>query len=40
MESYPVRLIATDVMLVVAIALVMGWVVSHLTVKAKLKRHI
>ncbi len=40
LESYPVRLIATDVMLVVAIALVMGWVVSHLTVKAKLKRHI
>lgn len=40
LESYPVRLIATDVLLVVAIALVIGWVVSHLTVKAKLNRHI
>lgn len=36
-ESYPVELTATDTLLVVAVVMVAGWLISRLTVDAKLR---
>lgn len=36
-ESYPVELTATDTLLVVAIVVIAGWIISSLTVRAKLR---
>ena len=40
LESYPVKLIATDVLMVVVAVTLIGWVVTLLTVRAKLQKQI
>lgn len=38
LESYPVELIASDVVMVIIAVMLMGWGVAYLTVRAKLKK--